>query len=36
VFEKDLGPSTAKIAAGMTSFNRDHTWKKAVVAEEKR
>ena len=36
VFEKDLGPGTAKIAAGMTSFNPDHTWKKTVVTEEKR
>jgi len=36
VFEKDLGPGTARIAGGMTSFNPDHTWKKTVVAEEKR
>ena len=31
VFEKDLGPQTAKIASSMTSFNPDHTWKKAAV-----
>ncbi len=31
VFEKDLGPQTAKIAAKMVSFNPDHTWKKVVV-----
>jgi len=36
VFEKDLGSGTAKIAAGMTSFNPDHTWKKTVVAEQQR
>jgi hypothetical protein len=34
VFEKDLGPGTAKIAAGMTSLNPDHTWKKVAVMEE--
>ena len=31
VFEKDLGPRTAQIAAGMTAFNPDHTWKKVVA-----
>jgi hypothetical protein len=36
VFEKDLGPGTAKIAAGMTSFNPDHTWKKVAVTEAQR
>ena len=36
VFERDLGPDTGRIAAGMTSFNPDHTWKKTVEAEEKR
>jgi hypothetical protein len=30
VFQKDLGPQTARIAGRMTSFNPDHTWKKAV------
>jgi hypothetical protein len=36
VFEKDLGPGTAKIASAMTAFNPDHTWKKVVATEEKR
>jgi hypothetical protein len=31
VFQKDLGPQTARIASRMTSFNPDHTWKKAAV-----
>ena len=30
VFEKDLGPNTAKIASGMTAFSPDHTWPKVV------
>lgn len=28
VFQKDLGPNTAKIAEAMTSFNPDRTWAK--------
>ena len=28
VFEKDLGPQTEKLAAEMTTFNPDETWKK--------
>lgn len=36
VFEKDLGPGTARIAGGMTSFNPDHTWKKTAVTEQPR
>jgi hypothetical protein len=28
VYSKDLGPNTAKIAAAMTSFDPDKTWKK--------
>jgi len=28
VYEKDLGPNTARIASGMTSFNPDGTWQK--------
>ena len=28
VFEKDLGPNTAKLAERMTSFNPDKTWKQ--------
>jgi Protein of unknown function (DUF2950) len=31
VFQKDLGPDTAKIAEAMTSFNPDSTWKKVEV-----
>jgi hypothetical protein len=26
VFEKDLGPNTARLAAGMTAFDPDNTW----------
>jgi hypothetical protein len=29
VYEKDLGPQTASIAAGMTRYNPDSTWRKA-------
>ena len=29
VYEKDLGPQTPSIAAGMTRFNPDATWRKA-------
>ncbi|MFY9601277.1 MAG: DUF2950 family protein, partial [Pseudolabrys sp.] len=28
VFEKDLGPNTAKLAERMSSFNPDKTWQK--------
>ena len=28
VFEKDLGPDTAKVAAGITVFDPDRTWTK--------
>jgi hypothetical protein len=28
VYSKDLGPKTEKIAAGMTRFDPDSTWKK--------
>ena len=31
VFEKDLGPHTARVAGRMTSFNPDQTWKKVAV-----
>jgi Protein of unknown function (DUF2950) len=34
VFQKDLGESTSRIASRMTSFNPDHTWKKAVDTEK--
>jgi hypothetical protein len=30
VYEKDLGPNTAAVAAGIKSFNPDATWQKAV------
>ena len=28
VYQKDLGPHTARLAERMTSFNPDSTWKK--------
>ena len=31
VFQKDLGPSTAKVASAMSSFNPDRTWAKVTV-----
>jgi hypothetical protein len=31
VYQKDLGPRTARIAGNMTSFNPDQTWKKVTV-----
>jgi hypothetical protein len=34
IYEKDLGNGTAQIAARMTSFNPDHTWKKVVDTEK--
>jgi Protein of unknown function (DUF2950) len=30
VYEKDLGPDTARIAAGMTAFNPDNTWRRVA------
>jgi hypothetical protein len=35
VFQKDLGPDTAKLAQGMTSFNPDRTWQKTSSADLK-
>ena len=32
VYEKDLGPLTAGIAATMRTFNPDKTWSKVDVA----
>jgi DUF2950 family protein len=32
VFQKDLGERTTAIAARMTSFNPDQTWKKVDVS----
>lgn len=34
VFEKDLGPNTAKIAPSINEFNPDHTWKRAGAAND--
>ena len=34
IYEKDLGNGTAQLAARMTSFNPDHTWKKVVDTEK--
>jgi hypothetical protein len=33
VFQKDLGPRTARIASRMSAFNPDHTWKKVEAAK---
>ena len=33
VFQKDLGPDTAKLAEAITSFNPDPTWTKVDVTE---
>jgi hypothetical protein len=33
VFQKDLGPDTAKLAERMTSFNPDQTWQKVSDTE---
>ena len=35
VFQKDLGPKTADIAEGMTTFNPGSTWRKVDVTETK-
>jgi hypothetical protein len=35
VFEKDLGPATAKAAGAMTAFSPDHTWKKVAETDQK-
>jgi hypothetical protein len=29
VYQKDLGPDTAKVAASMTQYNPDSSWQKA-------
>ena len=34
VYEKDLGPDTARIASGMTAFNPDGTWQRASDAAQ--
>jgi hypothetical protein len=33
VYQKDLGPDTARIATRMTSFNPDQTWQRVADAE---
>ena len=33
VFQKDLGPDTAKLAGRITSYNPDGTWKKVSDTE---
>lgn len=32
IYEKDLGPNTARIASGMTAFNPDGTWQRVSDA----
>ena len=34
IYEKDLGPQTADIAAGMTAFNPDSTWQRVSEADQ--
>ena len=34
IYEKDLGPHTAGIAAGMTAFNPDSTWQRVSEADQ--
>jgi hypothetical protein len=34
VYEKDLGPNTARIASGMTAFNPDKTWRRVTDATQ--
>jgi hypothetical protein len=34
IYERDLGPSTGRTAARMTTFNPDHTWRKVVDTEK--
>jgi Protein of unknown function (DUF2950) len=34
VYEKDLGPDTARIAAGMTAFNPDNSWRRVADAAQ--
>ena len=33
VYEKDLGSRTAQVAAGMSAFNPDDSWKKVDASE---
>ena len=34
VYEKDLGPNTASVAAAMTAFNPDKTWRGVTDATQ--
>jgi Protein of unknown function (DUF2950) len=34
IYEKDLGPQTATVAAGMTAFNPDNTWQRVSEADQ--
>jgi hypothetical protein len=34
IYEKDLGPNTAAIASGMTSFDPDKTWQRVSDADQ--
>jgi hypothetical protein len=34
VYQKGLGPETARIAAAMTAFNPDLTWSRVAVTNE--
>jgi Protein of unknown function (DUF2950) len=34
VYEKDLGPNTARLAASMTAFNPDNTWRRVSDAAQ--
>jgi Protein of unknown function (DUF2950) len=34
VYEKDLGPNTARIAVGITAFNPDNTWRRVTDATQ--
>jgi len=36
VYEKDLGPNTARIASGMTAFNPDNNWQRVTEADQPR
>ncbi len=33
LFQKDLGPATARVASRMTAFSPDHTWKKVEAGD---
>jgi hypothetical protein len=36
IYEKDLGPNTARIASGMTAFNPDNTWQRVTDTDQTR